>query len=301
MENVKNKAILISVIVPTYNRAKVIHRAINSVRNQAFGGWECIIVDDGSTDNSLEVIQKLIENDDRFCLITNERKKGAPGARNTGILKAQGEYVVLFDSDNVMHPEFLEKEYNKITREKVDICGCFSTIIDEKTGSAIGKFCWEGYGHIHSDILRGKSYFDNSSTMIKREKLLGIGLLDEDCPSFQEWDTHIRLSGISTYSTIKEELVDYYRGGSDTISKSQKRSILGQLYILKKFKGDMLKNVPLSYIRHCLYNYAKIKNLSVGEDRDYLQQQFEKNMNMPFMVLIKMIYPLKVVVKYLKK
>lgn len=295
------KEVIVSIVVPTYNRASVIQRAINSIKEQTFDSWECIIVDDHSTDNSYEVINRLVEDDKRFSLIENTRSKGAPGARNTGIIASKGEYVVLFDSDNVMYPDFLKKVYEAIKCNNVEIGGCFSKVVDENTGNRIGAFNWQGYGHIHHAILRGKSYFDNSSTLIKKQKLFDIGLLDENCPSFQEWDTHIRLSEISTYTTIKEELIDYYRGGNDTISKSKGRAVLGQLYILNKFEKEFKKKVPDAYIRHNLYIYTKIKEILTKEETFHFRELFEKDKSQSFLIMIRLLYIVKKIRQNLRK
>ena len=283
----------ISIIVPTYNRTSVISRAINSIKKQTFNKWECIIVDDHSTDNTSEVISHMIENDKRFSFIENTRSKGAPGARNTGVLAAHGKYIVLFDSDNVMHPDFLEKVYTKLQDDNVNICGAFSSIISESTGLQIGTFTWEGYGHIHQAILRGKSYFDNSSTLIERAKLIEIGLLDEKCPSFQEWDTHIRLSKKASYSTVKEELIDYYRGGDDTISKSKERAILGQIYIMNKFKSEFINVVPSKYLRKNVLILSLIKSISDKECYERLLHLFEKDKSKFFLAILKVLYYVK--------
>lgn len=284
--------IIISIIVPTYNRSSVINRAIKSIKEQTFQKWECLVVDDFSTDNSSEIIGKLIEDDCRFSYITNRREKGAPGARNTGILSSRGDYIVLFDSDNVMHPDFLKKVYGKIVNDKVDICSSFSSIIDDSTGKKIGAFHWEGHGYIHKAILKEKSYFDNSSTLIKKEKLLNIGLLDENCPSFQEWDTHIRLSKISTYSTCKEELIDYYRGGSDAISRSLVRAVSGRIYILNKFENDFIQNSLVAYVKNCADIYSKLNRLEKSGETEKLTNlwnDFEKNKNILLLFIARIL------------
>jgi len=281
----QGEKVFVSIIVPTYNRAAIIHRAINSIKKQTFRDWECLIIDDHSTDNTGEVVQKLTAYDRRFKHILNNRSKGAPGARNTGIIAAHGKYVVLFDSDNVMHPDFLEKVYTKLQDDNVNICGAFSSIISESTGLRIGTFTWEGYGHIHQAILRGKSYFDNSSTLIERAKLIEIGLLDESCPSYQEWDTHIRLSKVATYTTVKEELVDYYRGGNDTISKNVERAVSGQLYILNKFHEDFKTQVPLSFLRHCLRLYVTIREKLEMRKYTYFNKQLKLVLRNNYMII----------------
>ena len=303
IKNVDNgtEDIIVSIIVPTYNRANLIHRAINSIKKQSFKQWECIIVDDRSTDNTIETVNNLIREDRRFSIISNNRQKGAPGARNTGILSAHGEYVVLFDSDNVMHPNFLEEVYNAVKRDNVDVCGCHSIIIDEETGNRIGEFRWEGYGDVHIGLLKAKCYFDNSSTLIKRQKLLDIGLLDEICPSYQEWDTHICLSKISKYTTIKKELIDYYRGGADTISKSNERAALGQMYILNKFKDEFRSRALYTYVTHNLLVWSWIKETSNEESYKRLLSLFVKDKSTIFLFILRVLYYVRLAKKTLVK
>ena len=271
-----NKNFIISIIVPTYNRSAIIHRAVNSIKKQTFVEWECIIVDDYSTDKTEEVVHSLIKDDHRFVYLKNIRRKGAPGARNTGILASRGEYIVLFDSDNVMHPDFLSKVYTKLKKEGVNICGSFSRVYKEGEEIQTGSFQWEGYGDIHTKLLSSKTYFDNSSTLIEKTKLLSIGLLDERCPSYQEWDTHIQLSNISTYTTVREELIDYYRGGVDTLSKSVAKAVMGRLYILNKYKNEFRLKTPISYILHCLATYVLIKDRLDEESCVYYLQSYKE-------------------------
>lgn len=290
--------VIVSIVVPTYNREKLIYRSIESIKKQVFKNWECIVVDDYSTDNTCSVLRQLTDGEGRFKVLCNQRKKGAPGARNTGILNARGEYVVLFDSDNAMHPLFLEKVYGAIKKQNVDVCSSFSNVIDEQTGEKTGFFRWIGYGNVHRAVICEKSYFDNSSTMIRKQKLLDIGLLDEDCPSFQEWDTHIRLSKIATYSTVKEELVDYYRGGTDAISRSQFRAVSGRLYILKKFKEEFTEKHFLSYLRICLGIYTRIKIIEkAGDNNCQLLLRSLRDIIGKDVWIIKILYAIKKTIK----
>ena len=100
----------VSVIIPTYNRAKLLPRAIKSVLNQTFKDFEVIIVDDGSTDNTEEVINEFQKHNKRIKYIRHEKNKGAAAARNTGIKIAQGEYIAFQDSDDEWLPNKLEKQ-----------------------------------------------------------------------------------------------------------------------------------------------------------------------------------------------
>lgn len=252
---------MVSIIIPSYNRSTVIHRALDSIQRQSYKEWECIVVDDGSTDDTQSVVAKYTEQDPRYKYLLNNRKKGAQGARNTGILAAQGEWVVLFDSDNKMHRDFLNRTINTINAENVDVCSSWSNVIDEKTEERVGEFKWSGYGNVYNNLLTGNSYFDNSSTIIRRQLLLDMGMLDEDCPAFQEWDTHLRLSKIAQYFTLQEYLIDYYTGAADSISSSKTKDIKGYLYILNKFKSEWIESNKKSFLRYCTVLRIKINKV----------------------------------------
>ena len=96
----------ISVVIPTYNRAHLIKDAVQSVLDQTLQPYEIIIIDDFSTDNTEEAINSF--NSPLIKYVKNERKKGANGARNTGILIAKGEYIAFHDSDDLWLPKKLE-------------------------------------------------------------------------------------------------------------------------------------------------------------------------------------------------
>jgi len=99
---------LVSVIIPTYNRAAIITDTIKSVQSQQYSNWECLIVDDYSTDNTNELVKSLARQDNRFKYLKNTRSKGAPGARNTGLFNAKGSYIFFLDSDDLLLPHYIE-------------------------------------------------------------------------------------------------------------------------------------------------------------------------------------------------
>lgn len=105
-----------SIIMATYNRAYCIEKAINSVINQTFDKWELIIVDDGSTDNTKEVVQKYINQKIKYIKL--DKNRGVNVARNRAIKEVKGEYIVILDTDNMFKNDFLEKAYNIIQKEK---------------------------------------------------------------------------------------------------------------------------------------------------------------------------------------
>lgn len=114
---------LVSVIIPTYNRAHLIKRSVMSVLNQTYSNLELIIVDDGSIDNTEEVVKSI--NDDRAIYI-KQPNQGACAARNNGINHAKGEFIAFHDSDDVWHQDKLEKQLETLRKTKADlvVCGC---------------------------------------------------------------------------------------------------------------------------------------------------------------------------------
>lgn len=239
---------MVSIVIPTYNRAHVISRALGSIKNQTFIDWECLVVDDGSIDDTHKVVQEYVNNDNRYHFLINQHSKGAPGARKTGIENAKGDCVLLFDSDNSMHANCLEKMYPIISRG-FDVCTCWSNVVDNETKTSVGSFKWKCYDNIHDGLFEGTCYADNNSSLIKRLLLIEFPL-DEKVPAYQEWDTHIQISNKAKYYTCEEFLVDYFRGGADAISSCNKKSIQGYIYILSKYKDEWLKYHRAAFVRY---------------------------------------------------
>lgn len=112
----------ISIIIPTYNRAHLIGETLDSIIAQNYQNWECIIVDDGSTDDSENLIKEYQENDNRFTFLTRPKSKpkGGNTCRNIGLDTAKGDYIVFFDSDDLMTPDHIETKVNSIEASKLD-------------------------------------------------------------------------------------------------------------------------------------------------------------------------------------
>lgn len=231
---------MITIIIPTYNRAAIIPATLDSIIAQDYKDWECVVVDDFSTDNTHDVIKQYAEKDNRFRYLKNERKKGAQGARNTGLFHCNTEWIIFFDSDNVMYPAFLRKVVEKID-DNIDVIQVFTNVVDIDTRKVKSMFCWKNYGNIHDGLFNLQTYVDNQ-VLIRKSKLTEIGYLDEDCPSMQEWDTHIRLSAIARYTTVEEPLLDFFVGGKDAISTDTKREVIGRLFILHKYIDEWRKH-----------------------------------------------------------
>ncbi|MEZ4853140.1 glycosyltransferase family 2 protein [Flavobacterium sp.] len=110
---------LVSIITPTYNSAKHIAETIQSVQNQTYKNWEWIIVDDGSTDNTKEIILDFQAKDTRIHFVKLNQNSGPAIARNTGIEKATGDFMTFLDADDIWFPTFIENSLNTIQKTKI--------------------------------------------------------------------------------------------------------------------------------------------------------------------------------------
>jgi glycosyltransferase involved in cell wall biosynthesis len=262
----------ISLIIPIYNRTEILDSTLQSIVNQR-GNWECILVDDHSTENVADVCKKYISINSRFRYVLNSRTKGAPSARNEGAGIAKGEYIFFFDSDNLLHENTLLKIEHKLEHAKCDVLVFYGRVLD-KHGEQENSFHWKCNGNIQQELLTGKTYVDNNLSVIKKESLLSIGLTDENCPSYQEWDTHIRLSEICTYTTLEEELIDYIRWDAHTISSDRLKSADGLLYVLEKHNA-LFKKYPKN-----LLNYGmQVQELINGFSEIAIKKEIHNRIN----------------------
>jgi glycosyltransferase involved in cell wall biosynthesis len=123
---------LVSIIIPTYNRVHLIKETLNSVAAQTYQNWECIIIDDGSTDETKIVIEGYVKIDNRFKYYRrpDEKQKGANSCRNYGFELSSGEYINWFDDDDIMLKNFLEEKIKLFTSE-IDLVICSGEYVDD--------------------------------------------------------------------------------------------------------------------------------------------------------------------------
>ena len=131
----------VSIVLPCYNGAKLLGEAINSCINQTFKDWELIIINDCSTDNTLEVANSFAEKDKRIKVFTNEKNSKLPASLNNGFRRAIGEYWTWTSDDNLLHPTMLEEMVNYLDEhDEVGFVAADYNIIDLKIFDKILDF-----------------------------------------------------------------------------------------------------------------------------------------------------------------
>jgi len=114
----------ISIIVATWNRAHLISETLESISNQTYENWECLIIDDGSKDNTAKIVDTFVSSDSRFIYKQRSKKysKGIPGCRNQGIDDAKGDFIIFFDDDDIVHPENLLTCFILLSDKNLSFC-----------------------------------------------------------------------------------------------------------------------------------------------------------------------------------
>ena len=120
----------VSVIIPAYNCEPFIEAAVRSVMEQTHRSWELLVIDDGSTDATCEIIRRLAEEDARIRFLRNPVNIGVAGTRNRGLDESRGEYVAFLDGDDVWHPDKLEKQLQAMRAEDADVSYTSYAVVD---------------------------------------------------------------------------------------------------------------------------------------------------------------------------
>lgn len=162
---------MVSIIVPCHNSFYFIKDCLESVLAQTYRNWEMIIIDDFSTDNSSDLIQKYINRDSRIKLIKHEKNSGVAIARNTGIKNAIGDYIAFLDSDDYWHPKKLEIQLLCFLENDVDVV--FSEYYRFNNSGMIGKVSVPNEIVEYKDLLKGNC-IGNLTGIYRRKKFLDI-------------------------------------------------------------------------------------------------------------------------------
>ena len=218
---------LISVVIPTYNRAHIIKDSIDSVLAQDYDNIELIIVDDRSSDNTKEIIDSYHNNRIRY-IYNDTDKHGAGNARNIGICEATGEYIAFNDSDDKWLPGKLTSQYSFLKKTNSDIVFCLmklgSMIIPDRFSD---KKCTLEY------ILRGN--IPGPPSIMGKAECFKNTLFDEDMESYEDNDWVIRLFEKYKISFLKEVYVDIH-ASENSVSANYERNARMLEYIMDKHK-----------------------------------------------------------------
>jgi glycosyltransferase involved in cell wall biosynthesis len=240
--------ILVSIIIPTYNRASLIEETLQSILNQTITNWECIIVDDGSIDNTKQIIKDYELQDSRFKYFKRPKNspKGANSCRNFGFKKSKGKYVNWFDSDDIMHSKKLELQVKQLEKdESVPFTVCQTYLFKESIKNTLGLRKEKIYSkNFFEDFITNKIKWLTQAPLIRKDFLIKNNLFfDENLQRSQEREFFIRvLNLVENYNVDNTPLV-YFRIHENSISFGKinedklKSSFIVNYNILKNYKN----------------------------------------------------------------
>jgi glycosyltransferase involved in cell wall biosynthesis len=241
----------VSVVIPAYNAMTYLPKTLDSVLQQSFTDFEVLLINDGSTD-SIESWFTTV-NDDRVRLIS-QANQGLPGARNTGIKEAQGDYVAFIDADDLWEPTKLEKQVRCLdAKPEVGLVYAWTLLIDQD-GNSIGTVtAAQAEGNVWEQLLLGDVVGSGSAAMIRRICFDQVGMFDTELTSIEDCDMWVRIAAHYPFAVIKEVLV-YYRQHPSGMSRNYDR--MAQNSRLKIDKNFAQVPLNMLYLRPRAYGHA---------------------------------------------
>lgn len=192
----------LSVVMPTYNAAEYIERSLESILRQSFEDYELIIIDDGSTDGTIELIEK--QEDDRIHLIQREDENGITSALNRGIDETRGQYVARHDADDWSSPDRFDKQITYLeSHPDVALLGTGAYLVDED-GQQISRRRVLENPRVENLIEHNE--FVHGSVMMRQDALADLGGYDERFVTAEDYDLWLRLADAYSVANIDEPL-----------------------------------------------------------------------------------------------
>ena len=260
----------VSIILPTYNRAHLIKRAVNSVLNQSYKDFEMIIVDDNSTDNTIEIINSI--NDERINVIRHDTNKGPSAARNNGIRISRGEFIAFLDSDDEWLAKNLEKQVS-VFKNADSIVGMvyvgMLNINGEQKKYIPPPHVTRREGNLYSDLLTDPTIVYPSTTTIRKRCLLEVGMFDEHFRAGEDWDLWIRLAKHYHFKYIDELLVINYAVSDSITHKENYRLSQSYKMILEKHYEEIAEDKKTLASYYIVMGHALSSENELKKGRQY--------------------------------
>jgi glycosyltransferase involved in cell wall biosynthesis len=271
------KEILISIIIPVHNRQELIKETLDSVLAQSYQNWECIIVDDGSTDDTWKTLEGYFLKDSRFRIHKRNREpKGAPTCRNIGLEKSKGEFIIFLDSDDVLGNWALESRNNyieKYNRNKIDVI--LSQSFEFNNQDLLNRQLRSSYGsNINTEYLNYNKPIGTPNPTWKKSFLQKNNITwYEKISVFQDVMFHIEAFNYNPNFGWSEEIPDVFirvENGYSKISNSNELGkVLSRLTLLEDLSLFTESNVFKRRFKSDVFNrieyldYDDLKNLII--------------------------------------
>lgn len=274
---------MISIIIPNYNKSEYLVKTINSVKSQTYENWECIIVDDFSSDDSRAKILNEIKYDKRFNLFINKTNKGASYSRNIGIKKSSGDYILFLDSDDLLSNNCIEKRVSFLKKKSnidyaVFVMGTFYKTVGDS------KLIWSDFSGNHLKRFLSHSLPWHTMMVLWRKKtLIELNGFQESFDRCQDVELHTRaLISNFKYDICNSIEIDcFFRIDSNRIKNRidfLKKDISGKINYYRYFNNLKHDSINLKYLKGTIFesyilifNFFKIGKLSLTDCKNLVE------------------------------
>lgn len=247
---------LVSIVMPAYNCEKYILEAINSVIAQTYQNWELLVIDDGSTDNTLQIINEMGKKDARIKPLQNEKNMGVSATRNRGIDLASGDWIAFLDSDDMWDTTKLEKQLKVAEKHSAEFLYTGASYINEEGEAYKGIF--EIPEKVTYKKLRNQNVISCSSVLVKKKYFKNIKMENDDMhEDYAVWLRILKL-GIAAYGVNEPLLI--YRISKNSKSGNKIKTIK-MTYKVFRFIGINPIGSAYFMIRHILGAVGKYKKI----------------------------------------
>lgn len=220
-----------AVVIPTKNRGGLIARAIESALHQTLPVDEVVVVDDGSTDDTLAIVGDLSRADRRVRLIQLERSGGAAKARNIGVAETKADWICFLDSDDAWSLDKHAAQREAIS-SRPDAVASFTGL---RYAYSEHSFDVPAPSEVSALALRGGNVVGStSSAMIRRATFDAVGGFDQDLPSCQDWDLWMKLRAQGSFAMVSTPLVTFTQDSSGRISKNREAVFAGHRIVFSR-------------------------------------------------------------------
>lgn len=240
----------VSIVMSAYNSEKYIAEAIESMLNQTYKSFEFIIIDDGSTDNSLKIIKNYQRSDSRIIVISRENR-GLPYSLNEGIKKAQGKYIIRMDADDISMPERLEVQVMFMeSSPEVGVCGSATIVFGQSKEERLWNLT-QNDSRLKTELLFS-SVFAHPSVIIRRNVMIEHKLFyNESFLQAQDFELWSRMASCTKFCNLQSALLKYRISDNSTTTKADKD-------IEKRY--EVIKSIFESYLKQLNINNSEEEN-----------------------------------------